>query len=84
MISHDRFNRLENGLFIVAPITGTDRGLAYHVRVEPPKGGLTKVSQIMCEQEKSQSVDCFLNLRGVVREETLAAVQDIVAALIDR
>ena len=53
VISHDRFNRLRNDLHIVVPITGTDRGLAYHVTVSPPEGGLTKASQIMCEQEKS-------------------------------
>jgi len=84
VISHDRFNRLPNDLHIVVPITGTSRGLAYHVPVAAPEGGLSKDSQIMCEQEKSQSIDRFIDRRGVVREETLRQVQAIVAALIDR
>lgn len=84
VISHDRFNRLPNDLHIVAPITGTNRGLAYHVPVTAPEGGLSKDSQIMCEQEKSQSIDRFIDRRGVVREETLRRVQAIVVALIDR
>lgn len=84
VISHDRFNRARNDLHIVVPITGADRGLAYHVPVLPPEGGLTKDSQIMCEQEKSQSIDRFLSRRGVVSNQTLSRVQKIVGALIDR
>jgi mRNA interferase MazF len=84
VISTDQFNEVRNDLFIVAPITGTDRGLAYHVRIEPPEGGLIKPSVIMCEQEKSQSGQRFLRRRGRVSEETLRQVQLIVGTLIDR
>ena len=84
VISHDRFNRLPNGLHIVVPITGTDRGLAYHVPIEPPEGGLTKDSQIMCEQVRSQSSGRFLNRRGTVGHETLGRVRMIVGAFIHR
>lgn len=84
VISHDRFNWVPNGLHIVVPITGTDRGLAYHVPVIAPEGGLSQDSQIMCEQEKSQSVDRFIDRRGAVSDQILQQVQSIVAALIDR
>ncbi|HYI25081.1 MAG TPA: type II toxin-antitoxin system PemK/MazF family toxin [Thermomicrobiales bacterium] len=84
VISHDRFNQVPNGLHIVVPITGIDRGLAYHVPIRAPEGGLTKDSQIMCEQEKSQSIERFIDRRGAVSEQTLQRVRDIVAALIDR
>lgn len=80
VISHDRFNKLPNGLHIVVPITGTDRVLAYHVPVSAPDGDLTKDSQIMCEQENSQSID----RRGTVSEQALRRRQAIVAALTDR
>lgn len=84
VISNDQFNRVRNDVYIVAPITGTDRGLAYHVNVEPPEGGLTKPSLIMCEQEKSQSAQRFLRRRGSVSNQTLGVVQQIVGRLIDR
>jgi len=58
--------------------------LAYHVPVSPPEGGLTRNSQIMCEQEKSQSIDRFLSRRGVVSNQTLKRVQEFVGVLIDR
>ena len=84
VISHDRFNRIANGLHIVVPITGTDRGLSYHIPVAASEGGLTKPSQIMCDQVKSQSVERFHGRRGVVSATTLQRVQAIVAALIDQ
>lgn len=84
VISHDRFNRLPNGLHIVVPLTGIDRGLAYHVPIKPPEGGLSKDSQIMCEQVRSQSAGRFLDRRGAVNRETLSRVRTIVAAFINR
>ncbi|MDQ3653619.1 MAG: type II toxin-antitoxin system PemK/MazF family toxin [Chloroflexota bacterium] len=83
VISHERFNRLRNDPHIVVPITGADRGLAYHITFDSPEGGLTKVSQIMCEQEKSQSVERFIDRRGVVSNQTLRQVREIVTELID-
>jgi mRNA interferase MazF len=84
VISNDHFNDLRTGLYIVAPISGTNRGLPYQINVEPPEGGLTKRSVIMCDQEKSQSVQRFLHRRGKVSEQTLRLVQQIVGTLIDR
>ena len=84
VISHDRFNQLPNGLHIVVPITGTDRRLPHHISVIPPEGGLTKPSQIMCDQVKAQSIDRFRERRGVVDDGTLRRVQVIIAAFIDR
>ncbi len=84
VISIDQFNRIRNDLYIVAPITGTDRGLEYHVRVAPPEGGLTKPALIMCEQEKSQSSQRFLRRKGTVADETLRQVQRIVVRLFAR
>jgi len=83
VISSDDFNELEHGLRIIVPITRKDRGLPFHVRIEPPEGGLGSVSMIMCEQERSQSVDRFLRRRGAVMPATLQTVQQIVARFID-
>ncbi|MGC4107800.1 MAG: type II toxin-antitoxin system PemK/MazF family toxin [Thermomicrobiales bacterium] len=84
VISSDRLSRLPNGLHIVVPITGTDRGFAYHVPIAASEGGLTKPSQIMCDQVKSQSVERFYGRRGVVSDEIVQRVQAIVALIIDQ
>ncbi len=78
VVSHDRFNAIRNDLIIVAPVSGTDRGLAYHVQIAPPDGGLTKTSVIMCDQVKSQSVQRFLRKRGEVSGYTLNRVRDMI------
>ncbi len=84
VISNDRFNGVPNGLHYVVPITGTDRNISYHIRIQPPEGGLTKPSVIMCDQAGAQSELRFLRRRGVVSPATVALVQAMVGACIDR
>jgi mRNA interferase MazF len=84
VISNDSFNRVPNGLYIVAPITGTDRNIRLHVRVTPPEGGLTKPSVIMCDQTRAQSERRFLRRRGTVAPDIVRLVQATVGAFIDR
>lgn len=84
VISNDFFNGTPNGLHIVVPITGADRGLRHHVRLEPPEGGLRKASVIMCDQVRAQSELRFLHRRGRVGEERQRQVQTMVAEFIDR
>lgn len=56
VVSVDEFNEVNNDLVIVCPLTITDRGLAYHVRIEPIEGVLSRPSLVMCEQVKSQDL----------------------------
>lgn len=84
VISNEYFNRTPNGLHIIVSITGTDRGIRYHVRPVPPEGGLSKPSVIMCDQARSQSVERFRRRRGSVSHETLRKVQAMVGEFIDR
>ncbi len=83
VISNDEFNALRNDLHIVVPITGTDRGLPFHVRIDAPAAGLTKPSFIMCDQEKSQSIDRFVRRRGQVSSDVLRETRRIVGRFID-
>lgn len=83
VISNDRFNAAENYLHIIVPITGTDRGLEYQLRVKGKEGGLTKNSVLMCEQAKSINIMRFRQKRGTVSDGTLAAVREMVGILID-
>lgn len=79
VISSDYFNLAPNGLHYLVPITSRDRNLRYHIRVDPPEGGLPRPSVIMCDQAKSQSVMRLLERRGEVTAETLERVQRMVA-----
>lgn len=83
VISNDEYNALRNDLYIVVPITGRDRGLPFHVRIEAATAGLTKASFIMCDQEKSQGIDRFVRQRGQVPGDTLRQTRKIVGRFID-
>lgn len=84
VISSDYYNRAPNGLHIIVPITGTDRGIRYHLPLEPPEGGLSKRSIIMCDQVKAQSMMRFRRKRGAVSVELLERVQAMAGEFIDR
>jgi len=84
VISGDWFNVLENYLVFAVPITGTDRGLNYQVKISGREGGLSKNSVIMCEQARAISVMRCVRKRGDVTEQTLATVQRIVTAILNK
>ena len=76
IVSHDELNRGPAGIVIVLPITGTDRRIPLHVRVNPPEGGLSKVSFIKCEDVRSVSTERLRKRCGAVTPQTLALVED--------
>lgn len=78
VVSNDEYNDLQNDLYIICPITTRHRGLSFHLPVEPPEGGVTKPSVIMCDQVKAQSIDRFLRFRGTVSDELLFEAQRII------
>lgn len=78
VVSTGAYNTVPHGLRIIVPITSRDRGLPLHIPVDPPEGGLTRPSVILCEQLAAQSLARFRKKRGEVTPETLAAVQKIV------
>lgn len=84
VISNDRFNRAFKTLFIVVPFTRTDRGIPSQIRVLPPEGGLSAPSLMMCEQLRSVSIARFRRKRGIVSEDTLRRVEEIIPLLINR
>jgi len=84
VVSNNLFNETPHGLCIVAPVTGTVRGVPSQVQVMAPEGGLTKRSVIMCEQVRSVSVLRCRRRRGLVSPQTLALVQSTVAMFLDQ
>ena len=78
VLSNDWFNRTENYLVVVVPITGPDRDIPSQVRISGREGGLSKNSILMCEQLRAISYRRLLKRRGRVSPETLASVRQIV------
>jgi mRNA interferase MazF len=76
IVSVDLFNRGPADLVVAIPLTRTDRQVRWHVRVEPPEGGVTDVSHIKCEDVRSVSKQRLTRYRGRVSGRTMREVED--------
>lgn len=84
IISNDLFNSTPHTFCIVVPFTRTFRGIPSHVQVDPPAGGLTARSYLLCEQAKSISVTRLRRVMGRVDPDLARRVQEMVGRFIDR
>jgi mRNA interferase MazF len=76
VISVDLFNQGASGLVVVLPITSNEKGIPFHVELNPPSGGLRVRSFIKCEDVRSISTERLEDCWGVVSPEILLAVED--------
>jgi mRNA interferase MazF len=82
VVSHDAFNRGPADLVIVCPITSRLRGIASHVGLVPPDGGLRTQSVVMCEAVRSISKQRLHKVWGMAREDTMLAIDDVLRILL--
>lgn len=83
VLSADAYNRGAATLVVVAPMTKTDRGVPLHVRVDPPEGGLTDTSFVMCDAVRSVSKERLIRRWGDVEARTLSLVGDRLRILLE-
>jgi mRNA interferase MazF len=81
VVSVDPFNQSRADLVVVIPITSTLRGIPFHVPVQPPEGGLTNTSALLCEAVRSISKDRLISRWGSVLPATMATVEDRLRVL---
>ncbi|HVQ59202.1 MAG TPA: type II toxin-antitoxin system PemK/MazF family toxin [Solirubrobacterales bacterium] len=82
VISVNQMNRSAAGLLIGVPLTTTDRGSKLHVRLEPPEGGLNRVSFAMPEMARSVSTARLLGKLGYASPDAVESVAKRVGILI--
>lgn len=83
VISVDLFNHGPAGLAVVLPITSKDKGVPFHVAINPPQGGLRMRSFIKCEDIRSISKDRLVQRLGYVPRKTLLAAHERLRILLD-
>jgi mRNA interferase MazF len=84
VLSTNTFNHGPSGLVYIVPITKTDRGIPFHILVEPPEGGVKTRSFILCDRVRSVSVERFSGKSwGSVTKETMVQVEDAVRVLLE-
>ena len=80
--SVDPFNTSEADLVVAIPITSTLRSYRLHVVVQPPEGGLTSPSAVMCEAIRSISKDRLITRWGSITPATFRHVEDRLRILL--
>jgi len=83
VVSVDLFNNGPAGLIVVLPITTKEKGIPFHVRINPPEGSLKEQSFIKCEDIRSISKDRLLSRIGTVSTATVEAVEDRIRILLN-
>ncbi len=82
LISVNQMNRSWARIAIGVPLTTTDRGNKLHIRLDPPEGGLRKISFAMPEMVRSMSIDRLERKLGRASPDTVAATSDRVGILV--
>ncbi len=84
VISTDIYNRGPAGLVVVVPVTRTDRRIPIHVAIDPPDGGVTARSVVLCDAVRSISKDRLVGQAwGRVEAATLRAIEDRLRLLLE-
>lgn len=83
IVSADDYNDLDSEMLLVIPITTTDWGFPWHVKIEPTEGGVSAPSYIMCEQVRACSTLRLTHRMGTVSLATRDAVKDHLFRLYD-
>jgi mRNA interferase MazF len=82
VISTNYFNSSPADLVLVAPLTRTDRGIPIHIPIQPPEGGVTARSLILCDALRSISKGRLGDRPlGVVSIKTMQRVESILRLL---
>lgn len=82
VISVNPMNNSPVGLAIAVPLTTTDRQSKLHVRLDPPEGGLARVSYAMPEMARSVSQARLIRRLGHASADTVEAVAKHIGLLI--
>ena len=82
VVSVNQFNQSRADLVVIVPLTSTLRTLPLHVVVQPPEGGLTNRSALLCEAVRSITKDRLLARWGSVSPATMTEVEDRLRMLL--
>jgi mRNA interferase MazF len=83
IVSVDDFNHGPGELVVPLPATTTDTGVPYHVRIDPPEGGVAKPTFIKTEQPRCSNTGRLAKHLGRIDPETLRQVDDRLRILLD-
>ena len=82
IVSVNEFNHGPAGLVVMLPLTSVDKQIPWHVKIEPPEGGVTEKSYIKTEDVRSLSKSRLSSRWGEVSKTTIAKIEDRLRILL--
>jgi mRNA interferase MazF len=83
IVSVDDFNQGPGELVVVLPATTAETRIPFHVRIDPPEGGVAKPTFIKTEQPRCISTGRLAKHLGHVQPDTLREIEDRLRILLD-
>ncbi len=82
VVSVDAFNHGPADLVVVVPLTTKRKGIPFHVEIDPPEGGVDRLSYVKCEDVRTVSKERLAERLGSVDAATVAQVEDRLRILL--
>lgn len=82
ILSVNEFNHGLAGLVVVLPLTSVDKQIPWHVKIEPPEGGVNQASYIKTEDIRSVSKKRLSKRWGTISRDTMGKVEYRVRMLL--
>jgi len=83
IISVNQFNYGPADMIVLLPITTRDKKIPFHVKINPPEGGLREVSFIKCEDIRSVSKERLIKFSGKILDNTFLLIEDRLRILLN-
>ena len=83
IVSSNLFNEGPAGLVVVLPVTSKNKGIRFHVPIEPPEGSVKIISYIKPEDIRSISKERLLKRMGEVSPDTIDCIKQRLRILLD-
>ena len=84
IVSAAAINRGPSNLAVVVPLTTRDRGVALHVPIDAPEGGLRTRSVALPEQIHVIAQERLIERRGHVSLATMREIEDRLRIVLDQ
>ena len=82
VVSVDTINNCPADLVIILPITTTWRSIPSHIELNPPDGGLNKVSFVKCDQIRTVSKNRFKRKLGNISDTTMQKIEEVLRTIL--
>lgn len=83
VVSSDLYHAGQRALVVICPLTSTLTNVPIHVRVDPPDGGLSVSSIVLCDQIRAVSSHRLRRHAGDLSTGRLAEVEDRLRILLE-